>query len=373
MTCVYSPTRIGAIPDDLVPVILELNEDRWWPCDFQKLALVSPAWLGPVRRRLYAFPTVRTFRACDLLARTLRSNPHLLPLLKGIDLRPLGSCASAEEMESLRFILGIERLPTVILAGELAIKAERFLHALTVPHAVTELHIDGNLLACARGTLPCFTPASVCWDQALASTFPNLEKLWLANIELEIPHPQVPHTLRPKELYLDNVIITGHLTNLADLSGLRRLTVSCKEARDVDQHLPLVFETCAESIEALHYEVRDMRRDDAVLLDHFPSCPVMRDLCLSGVNIGSSALTAIAERCRGLEALAIQGRAVQVTPQEWVCFIRSGALPRLRDLDTPYGTYAPPFKHWSIEMGNEVMAACVARDIRLACHSVRCH
>lgn len=360
---------MNVIPDDLVPVILELNEDRWWPCDFQKLALVSPAWLGPVRRRLYAFPTVCTFRAVRLLARTLRSNPHLLPLLRGIDLRPLGSGATAEEMASLRFLLGIEGLPTVVLAGELAIKAERFLHALTVPHAVTELHIDGNLLA---SELPTFRPASLCWDAELASAFPNLEKLWLANIELDIPHPRAPHTIRPAELLLDNVIISGQLSSLADLSRLRRLTVSCTEARDVDEHLPLVFEACAETIEALRYEVRDVRRDDAVLLDHFPRCPAMRDLVLSGVNLGTSALAAIGERCSALEALAVQGRAVQVTPQEWVSFIRSGALSRLRELDTPFGTYAPPFKHWSLEQTGQVMAACVARDIRLACNFVRC-
>lgn len=372
MACVHSSSPIGVIPDDLVPVILELNEDRWWPCDFQKLALISPAWLGPVRRRLYAFPTVRTYRAVHLLARTLRANPHLLPLLKGIDLRPLGGGATAEDMASLRFLLSLEGLPTVILAGELAIKAERFLYALTMPQAVTKLHIDGNSLAHERGTLSSLRPASLTWDADLAHTFPNLEKLWLANIELDIPHPASPHNIRPTELFLDNVSIIGHLSHLADLSGLRHLSVSCKQACDLDEHLPLVLESCASTLETLRYEVRDVRRDDAVLLDHFPPFPALRDLVVAGVHLGVTALLSIAERCPGLESLAIQGRAVHLTPQEWVTFIRSGAMPRLRELDTPYGTYAPPFKHWSLDQGNEVMIACVARDIRLVCHLVRC-
>ena len=72
---------------DLIPIIIE-SDDHWWPRDFQRLALISPAWLTPVRKRLYAAPSLWSFRTCKLFARTLRDNPTLLSYLRGLELRP---------------------------------------------------------------------------------------------------------------------------------------------------------------------------------------------------------------------------------------------------------------------------------------------
>ena len=122
--------------DDLISVILESN-DHWWPRDFQRLALVSPGWLGPIRRRLYACPTLRTFTACTLFVRTVTENPHILSLVQGINLSPViptGAlyAVTDKDMASLRLILSLKGLQNVTLGGELAIQAERFIKGFPV-------------------------------------------------------------------------------------------------------------------------------------------------------------------------------------------------------------------------------------------------
>ena len=184
--------------DDLVYLILE-SDDHWWPRDLIRLARVSLAWLGPVQKRLYARPSIRSFRACGLLARTLTENPCLLSLLHGIDMRPsIGFDVddrglSTMEMASLRYILSLDGLKSLTLGGELAVQAERFLHSLVHADAVTELHIDGTHCAGYGSHLRCQKAASLEWDEIMAFKFPNLRKLKLCNLELDILHPPMPY------------------------------------------------------------------------------------------------------------------------------------------------------------------------------------
>ena len=49
-----------------------------------------------------------------------------------------------QEMQSLRYILGLKGLRSVTLGGDLAVSAERFLHVMTDTRAITSLHIDGH-------------------------------------------------------------------------------------------------------------------------------------------------------------------------------------------------------------------------------------
>lgn len=370
------------ICDDLVPLILEQNDSRWWPCDFQRLALVSPAWLAPVRKRLYAFPTVRTFRACTLLARTLQENPHLLGLLEGIDLRPLSDAATASsarygvsphDMASLRFLLSAQCTPKLVLAGDLAIKAERFLQAIATPHSIVELHIDGNTVRADEdeGFYGGSKTASLRWDHALASAFPKLQRLRLCNLDLEIPRataatPGNPQTFRPQDLVLDNVSVEGNLLHLADLSGLRRLSVSCQCPVEFGVYMHDVLTACAGSLETLHYEAQDAHNDASVLLENLDvAFPALTELSLSGIRCDAQALMSVSQRCQRLRTLAVCGRTVPISASDWAALVRSGAFAALRELMVPQGVYQAPFMRWTSAMTECIVSACRAQGIQV--------
>lgn len=358
--------------NDLVYLILE-SSDHWWPRDLLRLATVSSAWLSPVRKRLYACPSIRSYRACSLLARSLTKNPCLLSLLHGIDIRPSGFDTddmelSAKEMASLRYILSLDGLESLTLGGELAVQSERFLHALVHPEAITELQIDGSHTA-GYSYLHCRKAASLEWDEVMAFKFPNLRKLKLCNLELDILHPPMPYNLQVTDLQLHGVDITsGHLPHLfhESWSSLRRLSVVATRASEFDEQLRLTLDVCGPSLETLYYEVLDARSDCALFDDDAAPLPSLRYLWLNGVEIHSHTLSIIQRVCHRLEDLSISGRVVWISPGDWVSFLTSGALPSLRILSTPSGTYCPPFAHWSQEMWQSVRDASTTRNIRLS-------
>jgi len=360
--------------EDLIYLILE-SDDHWWPRDLLRLARVSPAWLAPVRNRLYVCPSLRSFRACGLLARTLTENPCLQTLLHGIDIRPSISfdvdCGelSATEMASLRYILNLDGLRSLTLGGELAVHAERFLHSLTHPDAVTELNIHGSTQRGGHGYFRCRKPASLEWDEVMAFKFPNLRKLQLSDLEIDIMYPPLPYSLEVTDLYLDNIEITsGYLPHLFhdSWSSLRHLSVIARTASDFDEHLRVILDCCSPGLEALHYEVVDARSEHILFDDASTMLPSLRHLRLSGVDIQPHALSVIQETCRSLEDLSVTGRVARVSAADWVLFLNSGALPSLRHLSIPWGTYRPPFVRWQRESCETVLDASTTRKIHLS-------
>lgn len=373
MSCtLHSPPQFI---DDLVYLILD-SDDHWWPRDLLRLARVSPAWLAPVRKRLYSCPSLRSFRTCGLLARSLSENPYLLNLIHGIDIQPsIGfnvdeGGLSDTEMASLRYLLSLGGLRSLTLGGELAVQAERFLHSLAHPDTIVELRIDGSAHSAGHSYLRCRKPASLEWDEVVAFKFPNLRKLKLSNLELDILYPPMLYDLEVEELHLDQVDITsGHLPHIfyESWSSLRHLSVIARTASEYDEHMRLTLGCCGSNLESLHYEVVDARSEH-ILFDHDSTLlPSLRHLRLSGVDVHSQTLSIIQQTCPNLEDLFVIGRVVRVTSYDWTSFLNSGALPSLRHLSTPWGTYHPPFTPWSQETGKLVLDASAARKIKLSC------
>jgi hypothetical protein len=276
-------------------------------------------------------------------------------------------------MASLRFLLSVQRTPKLVLAGDLAIKAERFLQAIATPHSIVELHIDGNMLRKNMDDEFYGKTASLRWDHALASAFPKLQRLRLCNLELEIPRttvvaaPADPPSFRPRDLVLDNVCVEGNLLHLADLSGLRSLSVSCQCPTDVGVHIHDVLAACADSLESLHYEAQDAHNDAAMLLEHLGAAfPALSELCLSGIRCDAEALMLISQRCQRLRTLRVRGRTVQISADEWATLVRSGTFAALRELVVPQGVYQAPFVRWTAPMVDCILSACRARDVQLA-------
>jgi hypothetical protein len=271
------------------------------------------------------------------------------------------------QMASLRYVLSLDGLQSLTLGGELAIHAERFLHSLVHGDAVTELHVDGTHSG-GYTHLRCRTAASLEWDDVIAFKFPNLRKLKLCNLELHILHPPMPYDLQVIDLQLNNVdIISGHLPYLfhESWSSLRQLSVIAKLASEFDEQMRLTLDVCGPGLETLYYDVVDARSDGILFHHDSTPLPSLRCLRLSGVEVHSHTLAIIQHVCRNLEDLSIIGRIVSVSPTDWVSFLVSGALPSLQILSTPWGTYDPPFAHWSQEMCKSVLDASADRKIKL--------
>jgi len=351
--------------DDLVPVILE-SDDHWWACDLLRLARISSAWVGPVRRRLYTCPTLYSFHSCSLLARTLSGNKYLSSLLRGLDVRPTFTGddrrpVTSDELEGLRFILALEGLRSITLGGELAVRAERFLHAITSPDTVEYLHIDGSLLKHSFSSFP-----SLEWNEMTALMFSSLRKLKLSHLELDIVCPTMPHELALNELLLDHVqIASGFLPHLLhENSALQCLRVWTSDAIEFNEYIRLLLQSC--SIETLPYEVEgDFSCRQPIFGEESSASSSLRALHLGGLQIDLGTLISISHYCPNVEQLFISGRLAKVSPNEWAMFLASGALPLLRDLGIPWGTNDPPFRRWSLTCGNPVVEASALRNIRL--------
>ncbi|KAG6861206.1 hypothetical protein C0995_002555 [Termitomyces sp. Mi166 len=326
--------------DDLVYLILE-SSDHWWPGDLVQLAQVSSAWLGPVRRRLFAFPTVHSFRASTRIARALSDNPSLLSLIRGVELRPMpvhGEHVNSQDRSSVNMILGIDGLQRITLGGLLSVRAERFLHRVIDAHAVSTLHIDGSLMANSISLADC---PSLDWDESLAFQFCNLKTLHLNDIELAISHPSLPYQLSLSELHFDHVAFTrGYIAQLLhETPSLLRLRMKSAQTSELDEQIRCVLNSCA--VEILEIEVDVEGPFEHRIFDN-PSLSV-RSLRLSGVRADIDTLNSIGTHCPNLEDLAISGRMITVVSSEWASFIASGHLPRLRSLELPWTTKYYPF------------------------------
>ena len=343
--------------NDLIPLILE-SYSHWWPRDLLALATVSPCWLIHARKRLYAHPTIHSFPASTLLARTLAENPFLIPLIKGITLRPMKTSDLAPRLQNhassnLRSLLALKGLSCVTLGGELAVKAARYLKLIAVPEAVDELHVDGSLVG---HRLSC--PPSLEWDESMAFQFPNLRKLRLTRVELVISPPSLRRfPLSFSSLYLENVNITyGFLPHLLNgARSLEQLHVNTKDAAVYDEQIQLVLASCA--VGHLHYEVERERHANALVLDgETYNTKALHCLHLRGLFVDLGFVTGISMMCRNLVELVVCGREVRVGAEEWTTLIAGGGFESVRRLGLPWG-------NWRVEEVEQVRTACVSRGI----------
>ncbi|PSR71343.1 hypothetical protein PHLCEN_2v12857 [Hermanssonia centrifuga] len=358
--------------DDLISVILECN-DHWWPRDYQRLALVSSAWLGPIRRRLYACPSLRTFHACNLFVRTVANNPCILSLVQGVDLRPMipfrdRYALTEKDMTSLRFILNLAGLQSLTLGGELAVQAERFIHMMTNARSITSLHIDGSYIQC-NDTLDCRHPASLEWNETIAFRFTKLRSLRLTNLQLAISDPPLPYSLRIADIALNDVTVSvGSVHHLCHESwgSVRTLSVTSKNAQESDELVRDLME-CCENLEVLHYEVCCAGAHGEIFEEDIPLSR-LRNLCLYDIDISPQTLVVLSQTCKALEHLSVLGRTVRLAATDWAGFVRSGALPSLQVLRTSMGTNSPlsGFTPWTTTMMTPVSDSCVARGITLS-------
>lgn len=362
------------IVDDLISVILESNE-HWWPRDYERLALVSTGWVGPIRRRLYACPQLRTFRACTLFARTVAENPHIRALVHGIDLRPMSPAnerplLSEKDMAGLRFILSLDGFESVTIGGELAVQAERFLHMMHNTRSVMSLHIDGSYIEDHDGGLSCRQPASLEWNESIAFRFTKLRTLRLSSLQLAVLQPAMPYSLRISNLALADVTVSmGFLQNLCFESWdhVRNLSIISKNTRESDDFVRELLE-CCENLESLRYEASRSGAHGDIFEEDLPLASLRR-LRLVDIDINPQTLVLLSQACRNLERLSVLGRKVRLTANDWSSFIRSGSLSSLQTLKTSAGTYEPMagFSRWSPDAVQSLSASCASRNVSLVC------
>ncbi|KIK71229.1 hypothetical protein GYMLUDRAFT_33370 [Collybiopsis luxurians FD-317 M1] len=356
--------------DDLIPEILSWS--TWWPRDLLRVTTVSRSWLFYARKLLYYKPSLHSFPALRLFARSIQNNPTvLLPLINGIELCPtttgFGQCLGfgAEEARAARIILGIKGLKSVCLGGELAVCAERFLNCLDYSHSVEELTVDGSLIADSLSlcTIPSFE-----WDEIMACKFSRVQKLRFSYIGLDIVYPASPYQLQLTDLALDHVdILSGNLQwLLQETSTLKHLRVSGESSPELDEHVALVLESYR--LESLHYQVGSSPSWNLSLFDRELAAAVsLRSLHLDGVRVDSELLRSIHARCPAMEQLYISGRYVPLTREDWIGCIASGLFPALRKLGLPEGTFSPPFTRWTASLEPTLQKVCSRRGVSLLC------
>ncbi|KAI0702489.1 hypothetical protein BC835DRAFT_75510 [Cytidiella melzeri] len=341
------------IVNDLIPLILESN-GHWWPRDFQRLALVSTGWVGPIRRRLYACPELRSFRACVQFARTLSQNQHLRSLVRGIDLRPAlpsneGASLTEKDMTSLKFILNLDGLERLTIGGELAVQAERFIYMMSNTRSITSLHIDGSHIQHDDDSFACKQPASLEWNESIAFRFTRLRTLSL--------------------IFHNVTVALGSIQNLCNDSweSVKDLSITARGGEASDDFARDLLE-CCESIQSLHYEASSAGARGDLFDDDLP-IGSLRKLRLYDVDINPQSLSILGQTCRNLERLSVLGRSLRLCAQDWIEFIDSGALPSLKVLKTSAGCYEPAFgfSRWTEDVREQLSSSCATRNIDFCC------
>ncbi|KAF5368604.1 hypothetical protein D9758_002415 [Tetrapyrgos nigripes] len=355
------------IVDDLIPLILESSED-WWRRDLLRLATVSFAWLRNVQKRLYATPVLYSSRSCSLLARTLSENSYLCSLIKGIELCPIsgGAFFTPEEMQGVRYLLGLEGLEVLTLGGMLSVATERFLNSISYPESILKLRINGSS---NKDSLSC--PASLEWDDMLASRFSGLQTLELYNLDLDIIYPSSPCRLQVSELVLGNVqLVGGDLSHLVqDADALKTLVVSGELSDELDEQVGFLVQTYG--VESLRYEVECVGPWRPTLFDEGVSLPsTLRVLHLNEVRVDMETLSGVQRCYPEIEELMLTGRSVSLSRDDWVEIVKSCRFGKLRWLGLPGGTNGPPFRRWTEGVGETMETTCSERGIVLYSSSI---
>ena len=363
--------------EDLIPLILETSE-HYWRRDYVRLVRVSRAWAGPIRKRLYRHPTLYSFQACELLARTLSENPSLAHLVSGLHLYPCvdeGGRVKPSETAGLRRLLTIPNLEELSLGGNLSIRAERFLMSLTSPQTIKVLRIDGSTDRLA--TRWPHQQASLEWDSGIAARFRSLKRLELTDIELEIIPPAARCALPLESVRLDCVYLTGGFVErlaVGAWSRLRSLHVTARSASEYNEQVRFLLSACAETIESFEYTVLQEEGHGhgeggdehaaGSFIDPDPALkfPVLRRVELGSLAVTPEVLLEVDRRCPALTDLSVHGRTVLVTPAQWSEMICNSTWPKLKKLLVPGGT-GPPFVAWSERIDNPIEEACIKREI----------
>jgi len=351
-------------PEDLIPVILESNH-HWWERDLTRLALVSPAWLYHIRRRLYVAPSLYSFAACSLLARTLQSNPCLASLVHELALQLTctgSSHGSPQDRLAVRMLLGLRGLRSLVLGGELAVRSERFLGFVIAVDTLERLHIDGRLLKTSLASR-----ASIEWSEDLAFRLPNLKSLRLTELDIDINPISNPVSLRWDELILDDAsIVDGFLSHLVpEGSTVKNLSVKATDVSEYDEHIQMVLGS--SNVHSLKYEVRKANPSDSSFLEprelEGPHALRLCHLELHGLHVDHGILSTIHQRFYEIEELVVSSRSMSVSPEDWGTYLMSGALPSLRTLRLTRGTNQPPYRPWSANEAKVLNEAASLRRI----------
>lgn len=360
-----SPTPTTTTPqnyffDDIVALILE-SDDHWWPRDLCRLARVSRAWLHLAQRRLYSHPSLYSFKACRQLSQTLQCTPCLRALVHGLELSPYPSkTTTSEDLSALRYLLSLPGLQKLSFGGELAYEAGRFFRLLSSSESVTELNVDGTLLADKLNF-----PASLEWDDFMAMRFPKLQTLRLSHLELDVLDASPP-PFRLRKLVLDNVHVVGEsIIPLLDSSTPLHLSIRMSADWDwAPDEIHSVLEHC--TLESFRLEARGITSQWQGFFDeNLPPCPSLQTLIIDDVYLDVDNLMSISEQCPRLQTLGIFGRVVRVSADQWTDLILSGALPRLLSLSLPSYTYQPPVVPWTDANASQIREACESRGVAI--------
>ena len=266
---------------------------------------------------------------------------------------------SQKDMGGIRHLLTLD-LPRLTFGGQLSRKAERFLNLLSNPEAVNDLHIDGTLLAdslCSRPSLE--------WDENMTFRFPNLKRLRLTHLDLDIIPPSISYPLPASQLVLEAVDISGgYICQMINGGSIDFLHVLTKGAEEFDEQIRLVLDSC--SVGCLEYEVRGEVPSTRFIIDAAsPDYPFLHGLHLRGLQVDVGTLIGIEARCQNLVELTVCGRMVRVTAKEWSELIGSGSFGSLKRLGLPWGTNSPPFVPWPSAAVRGIHDACASRNMRL--------
>lgn len=274
------------INEDIVYIILD-SYDHFWSRDLARISRVSSAFLRPARKHLYKSPSLFSYRACHLLARSLNHNEDLIPLVHALDLRPTYDDSSLIESREINphvpgicpgvsQLLSIVHLERLALSGDLAYGAQRFLRAVSNPHLITVLQIGAPQIAGSYSKNNLSQIASIEWDGELANRFHALKSLsFTGPLVLDIDdshfdydseingspfHPSVMSGCKLEELRLINIEFSGAsgllsalLCGPASWKYLRTFSFSldCTDAEKVLDHLTNLLEHSYCSLQEL--------------------------------------------------------------------------------------------------------------------------
>lgn len=263
---------------------------------------------------------------------------------------------------AVRTLLALEGLKSLVLGGELAIDARRFLGFVTATDTLTYLHVDGTSLCgslSSRGSLE--------WSEDFRFKFPRLKKLAFTNLEMDIDPIITSQSVQMDELVFDNVsVIDGSISYLVpEGSVIERLYINASSACEHDEHIRTILHSSC--IRTLEYEVQKSSPSDGSFLE--PEGELeggalgLRRLEMRGLSVDNGVLDAVQRCCPDIEELAVFGRSTRLTPEDWVRCLVSGGLSSLRCLALTRGTNHPPYRAWCAKAVDGLTEATRARSV----------